>query len=59
MSAFDLSGLTASFGGERVLGPLALRVQPGEKVALVGTEVVMVNLVAPMVEKAARVEAID
>jgi phosphonate transport system ATP-binding protein len=36
MSAFDLSGLTASFGGERVLGPLALRVQPGEKVALVG-----------------------
>ncbi|HET8801326.1 MAG TPA: ATP-binding cassette domain-containing protein [Marinobacter sp.] len=36
MSGFDLSGLTASFGGERVIGPLSLRIQPGEKVALVG-----------------------
>ncbi|MGF2734816.1 phosphonate ABC transporter ATP-binding protein [Marinobacter sp. DUT-1] len=36
MSGFDLSGLKASFGGERVLGPLSLRVREGEKVALVG-----------------------
>ncbi|MCG7199655.1 ATP-binding cassette domain-containing protein [Marinobacter pelagius] len=36
MSGFDLSGLTASFGGERVLGPLSLRVREGEQVALVG-----------------------
>lgn len=36
MSGFDLSGLTASFGGERVLGPLSLRVSEGQKVALVG-----------------------
>ena len=36
MSGFDLTGLTASFGGERVIGPLSLRVQQGEKVALVG-----------------------
>ncbi|MDF0750206.1 ATP-binding cassette domain-containing protein [Marinobacter sp. 71-i] len=36
MTGFDLSGLTASFGGERVIGPLSLRVQQGEKVALVG-----------------------
>lgn len=36
MPGFDVSGLTASFGGERVLGPLSLRVSPGEKVALVG-----------------------
>lgn len=36
MSGFELTGLTASFGGERVIGPLSLRVQQGEKVALVG-----------------------
>lgn len=36
MSGFDLSGLTASFGGERVIGPLSLRVEEGEQVALVG-----------------------
>ena len=36
MSGFDLSGLKASFGGERVLGPLSLRVREGEQVALVG-----------------------
>ncbi|MFO7528395.1 MAG: ATP-binding cassette domain-containing protein [Marinobacter sp.] len=36
MSGFDLSGLKASFGGARVLGPLSLRVREGEKVALVG-----------------------
>lgn len=36
MSGFDLSGLTASFSGERVIGPLSLRVEPGEQVALVG-----------------------
>lgn len=36
MSGFDLSGLTASFGGERVIGPLSLTVKQGEQVALVG-----------------------
>lgn len=36
MSGFDLAGLTASFGGERVLGPLSLKVSNGEKVGLVG-----------------------
>ncbi|MDI9245411.1 ATP-binding cassette domain-containing protein [Marinobacter sp. CHS3-4] len=36
MSGFDLTGLTASFGGERVIGPLSLSVKKGEKVALVG-----------------------
>jgi len=36
MSGFDLSGLTASFGGERVIGPLSLQVKAGERVALVG-----------------------
>ncbi|MCK2147607.1 ATP-binding cassette domain-containing protein [Marinobacter alexandrii] len=36
MSGFDLSGLTASFGGERVIGPLSLQVKEGERVALVG-----------------------
>ncbi|ROQ42716.1 phosphonate transport system ATP-binding protein [Marinobacter sp. 3-2] len=36
MSGFDLSGLTASFGGERVIGPLSLKVNEGEHVALVG-----------------------
>ncbi len=36
MSGFDLTGLTASFGGERVIGPLSLKVKKGEKVALVG-----------------------
>jgi phosphonate transport system ATP-binding protein len=36
MAGFDLSGLTASFGGERVIGPLSLKVREGEQVALVG-----------------------
>ncbi|MBU2955776.1 phosphonate ABC transporter ATP-binding protein [Marinobacter sp. F3R08] len=36
MSGFDLSGLTASFGGKRVIGPLSLSVKQGEQVALVG-----------------------
>ncbi|AOY87673.1 ABC transporter [Marinobacter salinus] len=36
MSAFDLSGLTASYGGERVIGPLSLSVKQGEHIALVG-----------------------
>ena len=36
MAGFDLSGLTASFGGERVIGPLALKVKEGDQVALVG-----------------------
>lgn len=36
MSGFDLTGLSASFGGERVIGPLSLNVKEGEQVALVG-----------------------
>ncbi|AZT83924.1 ATP-binding cassette domain-containing protein [Marinobacter sp. NP-4(2019)] len=36
MSGFELSGLTASFGGERVIGPLSLDIRDGERVALVG-----------------------
>jgi phosphonate transport system ATP-binding protein len=36
MAGFDLSGLTASFGGERVIGPLTLNVRDGDQVALVG-----------------------
>ena len=36
MAGFDLSGLTASFGGERVIGPLTLTVKEGDQVALVG-----------------------
>lgn len=36
MSGFDLSSLTASFGGERVIGPLSLSIKQGEQVALVG-----------------------
>ncbi|SHK68211.1 phosphonate transport system ATP-binding protein [Marinobacter antarcticus] len=36
MSGFDLSGLTASFSGKRVIGPLSLHVNPGDKIALVG-----------------------
>lgn len=36
MSGFDLTGLTASFGGERVIGPLSLNVKDGERVGLVG-----------------------
>jgi len=36
MSGFDLSGLSASFGGERVIGPLSLAVKEGERVGLVG-----------------------
>lgn len=36
MQAITLSGVTASFGGERVLGPLSLNIAAGERVALVG-----------------------
>ncbi|MBU2875068.1 ATP-binding cassette domain-containing protein [Marinobacter salexigens] len=36
MSGFNLSGLTASFSGKRVIGPLSLQVNPGDKIALVG-----------------------
>lgn len=36
MSGFDLSGLTASFSGKRVIGPLSLNVSPGDRIALVG-----------------------
>ncbi|MFT7337827.1 MAG: phosphonate transport system ATP-binding protein [Marinobacter maritimus] len=36
MSGFDLSGLTASFSGKRVIGPLSLNVNPGDRIALVG-----------------------
>lgn len=36
MAGFSLAGLKASFGGERVIGPLSLSVQEGEKVGLVG-----------------------
>ncbi|MBO6849631.1 MAG: ATP-binding cassette domain-containing protein [Marinobacter sp.] len=36
MSGFEFSGLTASFGGERVIGPLSLDVREGERIALVG-----------------------
>ena len=35
-AAFELPCITASFGGERVLGPLSLTVNQGERVALVG-----------------------
>ncbi|WP_372965671.1 ATP-binding cassette domain-containing protein [Marinobacter sp.] len=36
MSGFEFHGLTASFKGQRVIGPLSLRVNSGEHVALVG-----------------------
>ncbi|WP_166263850.1 ATP-binding cassette domain-containing protein [Marinobacter caseinilyticus] len=36
MTGIELSEITASFGGERVLGPLSFAVTPGEQVALVG-----------------------
>lgn len=36
MAGFQFSGLTASFGGERVLGPLTFDVKEGERIALVG-----------------------
>lgn len=36
MTAIQLTGLTASFGGERVLGPLSLTVNTGDHIALVG-----------------------
>jgi phosphonate transport system ATP-binding protein len=36
MAGFNVSGLTASFDGERVIGPLSLHVREGERVALVG-----------------------
>jgi phosphonate transport system ATP-binding protein len=36
MPGFDLTGLSASFGGERVIGPLSLSVEDGERVGLVG-----------------------
>ncbi|WP_372998200.1 ATP-binding cassette domain-containing protein [Marinobacter sp.] len=36
MAGFDLTGLTASFGGERVIGPLTLQIKTGERIGLVG-----------------------
>ena len=36
MTALEVSNLSASYGGERVLGPLSLSLAPGERVALVG-----------------------
>ncbi|MCS5563895.1 MAG: ATP-binding cassette domain-containing protein, partial [Oleiphilaceae bacterium] len=36
MSGFDFHGLTASFDGERVIGPLSFRINEGEHVGLVG-----------------------
>lgn len=36
MSGFDLTGLSASFGGERVIGPLSLNVKDGDRIGLVG-----------------------
>ncbi|MBB5320558.1 phosphonate ABC transporter ATP-binding protein [Marinobacter oulmenensis] len=36
MPGFEFHGLTASFNGERVIGPLSLHIQEGEHVALVG-----------------------
>lgn len=57
MSGFDLTGLTASFGGERVIGPLSLNVKKGEKVALVGRsgagKSTLIRLVYQQVEKLA------
>ena len=36
MSGLEFAGLTASFNGERVVGPLSLRIKEGEHVGLVG-----------------------
>ena len=36
MSGYDLSGLKASFSGKRVIGPMSLKVNPGDKIGLVG-----------------------
>lgn len=36
MAALEVSNLSASYGGERVLGPLSLSLAAGERVALVG-----------------------
>lgn len=36
MTGFDLTNLTASFSGRQVIGPLSLKVNPGDKIALVG-----------------------
>lgn len=35
-NALELNGLSGFFGGQRVVGPLSLTLQPGEQVALVG-----------------------
>ena len=57
MSGFDLSGLTASFGGERVIGPLSLSVREGERVGLVGRsgagKSTLIRLVYEQVERLA------
>ncbi len=36
MAGLEVSNLSASYGGERVLGPLSLSLAPGQRVALVG-----------------------
>ena len=36
MEALQLEGVSATYGSERVLGPLSLTIHPGERVALVG-----------------------
>ena len=57
MSGVDLSGLTASFGGERVIGPLSLSVREGERVGLVGRsgagKSTLIRLVYEQVERLA------
>ncbi len=54
MTGFDISGLTASFGGERVIGPLSLSVRDGERVGLVGRsgagKSTLINLIHQQVE---------
>lgn len=36
MAGLEVSNVSASYGGERVLGPLSLSLAPGQRVALVG-----------------------
>ncbi|MFN2361355.1 MAG: ATP-binding cassette domain-containing protein [Marinobacter sp.] len=57
MSGFDLTGLTASFGGERVIGPLSLSVREGERVGVVGRsgagKSTLISLIHQQVERIA------